>query len=85
MRLRRLPMCGTASSLKQSAAPRHGGVHNRRVGELGMKGQIVVVTGANRGLGLELCRQLRELGANVIATARQPQSAIDLRALEVRI
>jgi NAD(P)-dependent dehydrogenase (short-subunit alcohol dehydrogenase family) len=50
-----------------------------------MKGQIVVVTGANRGLGLEFCRQLRELGANVIATARQPQSAIDLRALEVRI
>ena len=50
-----------------------------------MKGQTVVVTGANRGLGLELCRQLQDLGAEVIATARNPQAAIDLRALEVRI
>ena len=50
-----------------------------------MKGQKVVVTGANRGLGLEFCRQLRELGAEVIATARRPQAAFDLRTLEVRI
>lgn len=50
-----------------------------------MKGQTVVVTGGNRGLGLEFCRQLRGLGAEVIATARDPRAAIDLRALEVRI
>ena len=50
-----------------------------------MKGQTVVVTGANRGLGLEFCRQLQSLGAEIIATARDPRAAIDLRALEVRI
>jgi len=50
-----------------------------------MKGQKVIVTGANRGLGLEFCRQLQALGAEVIATARAPRAAIDLRALEVRI
>lgn len=50
-----------------------------------MKGQTVVVTGANRGLGLELCRQLVEGGARVVGTTRQPQAAVDLRALEVRI
>ena len=50
-----------------------------------MKGQTVVVTGGNRGLGLEFCRQLRSLDAKVIATARDPRGAIDLRALEVRI
>ena len=50
-----------------------------------MKGQTAVVTGANRGLGLELCRQLKQAGAEVIGTARDPQSAIDLRALEIRV
>lgn len=52
---------------------------------LGMKDQTVVVTGANRGLGLEFTRQLQDLGAEVIATARDPHAAIDLRSLEVRI
>ncbi len=50
-----------------------------------MNGQTVVVTGANRGLGLEFVKQLKPLGAQVIATARDPKAAIDLRALEVRI
>ena len=50
-----------------------------------MTDQITVVTGANRGLGLELCRQLKQAGAHVIGTARDPQGAIDLRALEIRV
>jgi NAD(P)-dependent dehydrogenase (short-subunit alcohol dehydrogenase family) len=50
-----------------------------------MTDQITVVTGANRGLGLEFCRQLKQAGAQVIGTARDPQSAIDLRALEIRV
>lgn len=40
-----------------------------------------LVTGANRGLGLEFCRQLLTGGTRVIATCRQPQQADALHAL----
>ena len=40
-----------------------------------------LVTGANRGIGLELCRQLLARGDEVIATARQPGRATDLNHL----
>jgi NAD(P)-dependent dehydrogenase (short-subunit alcohol dehydrogenase family) len=43
------------------------------------------VTGANRGIGLELARQLSARGDSVIATARRPDRAEELRALDVRI
>jgi len=48
-------------------------------------GQTVVVTGANRGLGLELARQLHDAGAAVIGTARKPDQAHELEELGVRI
>ena len=32
----------------------------------------VLITGSNRGIGLELARQYAERGWNVIATARKP-------------
>ncbi|MFN7183280.1 MAG: SDR family oxidoreductase [Thermomonas haemolytica] len=41
----------------------------------------VLVTGANRGLGLELTRQLLARGDAVIATCRQPAQATALQAL----
>jgi NAD(P)-dependent dehydrogenase (short-subunit alcohol dehydrogenase family) len=41
----------------------------------------VLITGANRGLGLEFARQYHEPGWNVIATAREPEEAKDLKAL----
>ncbi len=41
----------------------------------------VLVTGANRGLGLEFVRQYAAAGWNVIATARDPEHAAELRAL----
>lgn len=40
-----------------------------------------VVTGANRGIGLELVKQLSERGDSVEACARNPRDAADLQAL----
>lgn len=40
-----------------------------------------IVTGANRGIGLELARQLTARGDTVLAGVRDPASAEDLRAL----
>ncbi|TZF90232.1 SDR family oxidoreductase [Cognatilysobacter lacus] len=40
-----------------------------------------LVTGANRGLGLEYCRQLLARGDHVIATARHPAQAHELNRL----
>lgn len=44
-----------------------------------------VVTGGNRGIGLEFARQLAERGERVIATARKPEKATALRGLPVRV
>ncbi len=41
----------------------------------------VLVTGANRGIGLELARQYAVRGWNVIGTARKPAEATELNAL----
>ena len=43
----------------------------------------VLITGANRGIGLDLCRQLTARGDNVIAACRNANDALD--ALNVRI
>lgn len=43
----------------------------------------VLVTGANRGIGLEYCRQLQARGDQVIAVCREPSA--ELEALGVRI
>jgi NAD(P)-dependent dehydrogenase (short-subunit alcohol dehydrogenase family) len=43
----------------------------------------VLITGANRGIGLEFARQYSEAGWNVIATARQ--SSAELDSLGVRV
>lgn len=37
----------------------------------------ILITGANRGIGLELCRQLVERGDNVIATCRNPSAELN--------
>ncbi|MEM8918475.1 MAG: SDR family oxidoreductase [Pseudomonadota bacterium] len=42
----------------------------------------VLITGANRGIGLEMAKQYTDNGWNVIATARQPAEATRLNAIE---
>lgn len=42
-----------------------------------------LVTGANRGIGLEYCRQLKQRGDTVIAVCRQPSD--ELKALGVQV
>lgn len=42
--------------------------------------RTVLITGANRGLGLELTRQYSAAGWHVIGTARNPESAAELAA-----
>lgn len=42
-----------------------------------MKKIIALVTGGNRGIGLEVCRQMAELGYTVILTAREQKKARD--------
>ncbi len=41
----------------------------------------ILITGANRGLGLEFARQYADRGYRIIATARRPDSADELQAL----
>lgn len=51
----------------------------------GANGHTVLITGANRGLGLEFARQYAADGWTVIGTARRPEAADDLAALDVEI
>ncbi|UOG73826.1 SDR family oxidoreductase [Hymenobacter tibetensis] len=44
----------------------------------------ILITGANRGLGLELTRQYLERGDTVFAATRQPDSATDLHQLHTQ-
>ncbi|MDC9725220.1 MAG: SDR family oxidoreductase [Gammaproteobacteria bacterium] len=45
--------------------------------------QTALVTGSNRGIGLELCTQLKQRGFDVIATCRQSSPALDNLGVEV--
>jgi NAD(P)-dependent dehydrogenase (short-subunit alcohol dehydrogenase family) len=42
-----------------------------------LRGKRVLVTGANRGIGLALCRELKDKGARIVATCRKSSDALD--------
>jgi NAD(P)-dependent dehydrogenase (short-subunit alcohol dehydrogenase family) len=50
-----------------------------------MNRSTYLITGANRGIGLEFARQLSARGDRVIATARSPKKAKELAKLDVRV
>lgn len=45
--------------------------------------QTALITGSNRGIGLEFCTQLQQRGFDVIATCRQRSPALDALGVEV--
>jgi len=47
--------------------------------------ETVLITGANRGIGLALAQQFEQAGYDVIGTARKPNKAKKLKALGVRL
>ena len=47
--------------------------------------ETVLITGANRGLGLEFAREFSARGYHVIGTARNPEQAQELRALGAQV
>ena len=72
-----LVVCGLFLSLSTtSLADDHGSSSD---------GRTVLITGANRGLGLEFARQYAADGWTVIGTARRPAQAEDLSALDVEV
>lgn len=46
---------------------------------------VIAITGASRGIGLELVRQWAARGAKVLAAAREPLQATELQALAKRL
>ncbi|XP_073830665.1 L-xylulose reductase [Musca autumnalis] len=50
-----------------------------------MKNKTILVTGAGAGIGNELCKQLAQAGANVIAVARSTEQLKELRSFSPSI
>lgn len=51
----------------------------------GDKSETVLITGANRGVGLALAAAFKDAGYNVMGTARKPAAASALRELKVKV
>jgi NAD(P)-dependent dehydrogenase (short-subunit alcohol dehydrogenase family) len=49
------------------------------------KAETVLITGSNRGIGLALVQTFHQQGYQVIATARKPEKAVELKKLGVEV
>ena len=85
MRFNSLANAGPVLALITAAAMFLGVQTDSRAEDSAMEPQTVLITGANRGLGLEFARQYKDAGWRVIGTARDPQDAQELKALGVRV
>jgi len=85
MRFNSLANAGPVLALITAAAMFLGVQTDSRAEVSAMEPQTVLITGANRGLGLEFARQYKDAGWRVIGTARDPQDAQELKALGVRV
>lgn len=74
-------MCSAraATSSDASQAPHADAAQDAKAST---QGRTVLITGANRGIGLEFAKQYHAAGWNVIATAREPKGADDLRGID---
>jgi NAD(P)-dependent dehydrogenase (short-subunit alcohol dehydrogenase family) len=74
-----LAVAGLYSPSNVSASPQNAAAPAQPKTESAKR--TVLITGANRGLGLEFARQYSVAGWNVIATSRDPESADELKAI----
>jgi NAD(P)-dependent dehydrogenase (short-subunit alcohol dehydrogenase family) len=72
-------MCGAAC--ERSEGDSESGIPAAGERSTAAAAPTVLITGSNRGIGLEFAKQYAERGWKVIATARNPDAAEDLHAL----
>jgi NAD(P)-dependent dehydrogenase (short-subunit alcohol dehydrogenase family) len=74
-------LVATVVALVLGCTPGGADAQGSRTADAGMAAPpTVVITGANRGLGLEFAKQLGARGYHVIGTARSPETATELKA-----
>ncbi|NND54801.1 MAG: SDR family oxidoreductase [Gammaproteobacteria bacterium] len=73
--------CAASAASDSQAAPAATYVTIGDPSALSAEQPTVLITGSNRGIGLEFVEQFAERGWNIIATARKPGSAEELQAL----